>query len=140
MTHTQLATFSAAWGMIKDHWLMGVGTNNFSRFVRQYGTGRWYAYAHNFVLQFWAENGLFGMIFGISILGLLIYRWLRSLKLHRYRYVALGAGASFIGMLVGNLTNSTIWILKISVPFWLLAGVINAMYVLGKEESGVKML
>ncbi|MBA7541528.1 hypothetical protein ES705_33844 [subsurface metagenome] len=133
--HTQLATFRGAWGIIKDHWLMGVGTNNFSKFVKQYGTGRWYAYAHNFVLQFWAENGLFGMIFGLSIIGLSIYRWLKSWKLYKYKYIALGVGASFIGMLVANLTNSTIWIIKIALPFWLLAGVISAIYFIVKDEQ-----
>jgi O-antigen ligase len=134
---TQLATFRAAWGMIKDHWLLGVGTNNFSKFTRQYGVKRWYAYAHNFVLQFWAENGLFGMIFGLSIIGVIIYRWLRCLKYYEYRYIALGVGASFIGILVGNLSNSTLWLLKIALPFWMLAGAISAMYFLINGKKGI---
>jgi len=80
------------------------------------------------VLQFWAENGLFGMIFGLSIIGSVIYRWLKSWKLYEYKWIAFGVGASFICMLVGNLSNSTIWLLKIALPFWLLAGVISAIY------------
>ena len=132
---TQLAAFGGAWGMIKDHWLMGVGTNNFSKFVKQYGTGRGYSYAHNFILQFWAENGFFGMIFGLSIIGLVIYRWIKSWRLYKYKYIAFGVGASFIGMLVGNLTNSTIWIMTIALPFWLLAGVLSAIYFIVKEET-----
>ncbi len=135
-THTQLAAFNGAWGMIKDHWLMGVGTNNFSKFVKQYGTGKGYSYAHNFILQFWAENGFFGMIFGLSIIGLVIYRWIKSWRLYKYKNIALGVGASFIGMLVGNLTNSTIWIMTIALPFWLLAGVLSAIYFIVKEETG----
>jgi O-antigen ligase len=131
---TQIATFRGAWGMIKDHWLLGVGTGNFHAFIKQYGTGRWYTYAHNFVLQFWAENGLFGMIFGCSIIGLVVYRWAKSWKRYRYKYIALGVGASFIGMLIGNLTNSTIWMIKIALPFWLLAGVLNAIYYIVKEQ------
>jgi hypothetical protein len=43
-------------------------------------------------------------------------------------------GASFIGMLIGNLTNSTIWMIKIALPFWLLAGVLNAIYYIVKEQ------
>ncbi len=131
----QLATFRGAWGMIKDHWLLGVGTGNFHAFIKKYGTGRWYTYAHNFVLQFWAENGLFGMIFGCSIIGLVVYRWAKSWKLYRYKYIALGVGASFIGMLIGNLTNSTIWMIKIALPFWLLAGVLNAIYYIVKNQT-----
>jgi len=135
MNVEQFATFRSAWGMIRDHWLMGVGTNNFSAFSKQYGVGKWYAYAHNFILQFWAENGLFGMVFGLSMIGLLIYRWLKSYRRYEYRYIAFGVGASFTGMLIGNLTNSTIWIVKIALPFWLLAGVINAVYYTTREES-----
>ena len=133
----QLATFRAAWEMIKDHWLMGVGTNNFSPFSKMYGIGKRFAYAHNFVLQFWAENGLFGMIFGLSLIGLVLYRWLKSFKNYRYRYVALGVGASFIGMLVGNLTNSTLWIIGSSILFWGLAGVMSAIYFIVKEEDQI---
>jgi O-antigen ligase len=124
----QVHAFRAAVEMIKDNWLLGVGTNNFLKFSKQYWRGRGFSYAHNIVLQFWAENGLFGMIFGLSIIGLVIYRWLKSWKLYRYKYVALGTGASFIGILVGNLSNSTIWILYIALPFWLLGGVLSAIY------------
>ncbi len=135
MNVEQFAAFRSAWGMIKDHWLMGVGTNNFSAFSKQYGVGKWYAYAHNFILQFWAENGLLGMVSALSMIGLLIYRWLASYRLYEYKHIAFGIGASFIGMLIGNLTNSTIWIVKIALPFWLLAGVMNAVYFATRDES-----
>ncbi|MGQ9614939.1 MAG: hypothetical protein ACUVWJ_00890 [Spirochaetota bacterium] len=79
-----MATFKSSRDMIKDHWLPGMGTNNFSKFSKQYGVGRLYAYAHNFVLQFWAKNGLFGTIFGLSIMATVIYRWLKSWKLYKY--------------------------------------------------------
>ncbi len=98
--YSQLAVFKVAWKMIKDHWLFGVGTNNFAKFVKYYYKRHGFSYAHNFVLQFWAENGLFGMLSALSIISLVIYRWLKSWKLYKYKYVALGIGASFIGMLV----------------------------------------
>ncbi|MFW6149169.1 MAG: O-antigen ligase family protein [Atribacterota bacterium] len=138
ISRSQIATFRSAWGMIKDHWLMGVGTNNFSKFARDYGVGRWYAYAHNFVLQFWAENGLFGMGFGLSIIGLVIYRWLKSWKKYRYKYMALGIGASFIGLLVSNLSNLTMYIIALALPFWLLAGIICSIYFTVKTDEEVK--
>jgi O-antigen ligase len=123
-----LDTFKAAWLMIHDHWLMGVGSNNFSAFSTQYNLGNWYAYAHNIVLQFWAENGAFGMVLGLSIIGLLVFRWAKSYREYQLPYMAYGFGASFIGLLVGQMTNTTIWIVSIALPFWLLAGVMNALY------------
>jgi O-antigen ligase len=135
----QLSTFRQAWLMIKDHWLMGVGTNNYSTFAEHYGTGRGWSYAHNLVLQFWAENGLFGMLLALAIIGTVLYRWVVSVKRFRSRYVALGAGAAFAGIVIGNMTNSTIWIIKVALPFWLLGGVISGMYFTtrgGGEEGG----
>jgi len=124
----QIDTFRTSWLIIRDHWLLGVGTNNFSKFTKEYGNGHWYAYAHNFILQFWAENGIFGMGFGLSIMGLVISRFFRALKHSSSRYVVLGTGCAFIGMLLENLTNSTIWIIKIALPFWLIAGMLCHFY------------
>jgi O-antigen ligase len=132
--NTQIASFRTAWDMIKDHWLLGVGTNNFWTFSDMYGW-RKFAYAHNIVLQFWAENGLFGMIFGLGIIGLVIYRWLKSFKLYRYKHIALGMGASFIAMLIGQLTNSTIWAFQSAIPFWLLVGAINAIFYVVRDQE-----
>jgi len=40
----------------------------------------------------------------------------------------LGIGVSYIGMLIGNLTNSSIWKIKIALPFWIIAGIITTAY------------
>ena len=126
----QLDTFHTAWQIIKDHWFLGVGTNNFSKFTKRYGSGHWYAYAHNFILQFWAENGVLGLVSALTLIGLTFKRWfytLGNIDIKRKVYV-FGVGVSFIGMLIGNLTNSTIWIIKIALPFWMLVGIINGYY------------
>ena len=124
----QISTFRASWEMIRDHWLLGVGTNNFSKYSDQYGPKIWWAYAHNVVLQFWAENGVIGMILNLAIIATVIVRWLKSFEKYRYKYVALGIGASFIGLFIGNMTNSTIYLVKIGLLFYLLAGLMSAVY------------
>ncbi len=132
-----IAVFRAAWEMIKDHWLMGVGTNNFSSFSKQYVNHKWYAFAHNFILQFWAENGLFGMISGLSIIGLVIYRWLKSYKLYRYKYIAYGIGASYIALLVADLTTCSMWDVIYAFQYWFLAGAISGIYFIVKNGQQV---
>ncbi len=133
----QLDTFKTAWAIIKDHWFFGVGTNNFSKFTKRYGSGHWYAYAHNFILQFWAENGLFGLISALAIFGLTFKRWYYSLvNLNgKNKILNFGVGVSIIGMLVGNLTNSTIWIIKIALPFWMLVGIVNGFYFIARGDK-----
>ena len=130
----QISTFRAAWEMAFDHWLLGVGTNNFSKYSTQYGPKIGWAYAHNVVLQFWAENGIFGMMLNLTIIGVVIGRWAKSFKKYKYKYVALGIGASFIGLFIGNLTNSTIYILKIGILFYLLAGLMSSVYFAVKDS------
>ena len=57
--------------------------------------------------------------------------------LYKYKYIALGVGASFIGLLISYLTNSAMWIMASNFPFWLLAGVINAIYFAVKNEENI---
>jgi O-antigen ligase len=131
----QISSFRAAWEMAIDHWLLGVGTNNFSKFSAQYGPKISWAYAHNLILQFWAENGIFGMILNLSIIGVVIARWVKSCTYYRYKYIALGIGASFIGLFIGNMTNSTVYILKIGILFYLLAGLMSSVYFAVKDSQ-----
>jgi O-antigen ligase len=131
----QISTFRAGWEMALDHWLLGVGTNNFSKYSEQYGPKIWWTYAHNVVLQFWAENGIFGMLLNLTIIGVVIVRWVKSFKKYKYKYVALGIGASFIGLFIGNLTNCTIYVVKIGLLFYLLAGLMSSVYFAVKDEQ-----
>jgi len=137
----QLETFQQSWLLIKDHWLLGVGTGNFSKFIVKYGHKRWYAYAHNIILQFWAENGIFGMIFGLSIIGVIFYRWIYVMRnIRNYKYILLGIGSTFMIMIISNMTNCTIWIIRIAIVFWILAGTIIAEYFIVKNvHSDEKM-
>jgi len=127
-SYAQINTFKTAIDIIKNNIWLGVGTSNFMRVSKHYGNGLWYLYAHNFILQFWAENGIFGLIIGLSILGLVFRRLLINIKYYRYKYIALGVGGSYIGMLIGNLSNSTIWLTRVALPFWMIVGVINSIY------------
>jgi O-antigen ligase len=131
----QISTFRAAYEMALDHWLLGVGTNNFSKYSAQYGPKISWSYAHNVVLQFWAENGIFGMLLNLWLIGLIIFRWAKSFLKYRHKYIALGIGMSFIGLLIGNMTNSTIYILKITILFYFLAGIMSSIYFIVKERG-----
>ena len=87
------------------------------------------------LLMFVPALGMLGPIFGLGIIGLVIFRWLKSFKLYKYKYIALGMGSSYIAMLVGQLTNCTIWAFQSAVPFWLLVGAINAVFYIVKKPE-----
>ena len=135
----QISTFRAAWEMILEHWFLGVGTNNFAKYSEQYGPKIWWTYAHNIVLQFWAENGIFGVLLNLTIIGIVIGRWAKSFKKYKYKYAALGIGASFIGLFIGNMTNSTVYILKITILFFLLAGLMSSVYFTVKDTESQRV-
>lgn len=68
LSHTferRLALSNAAWGMVSEHWLLGIGGGAFysvfSKFRNLDIGNTYYNYAHNDYLQLWAEYGLIGI-------------------------------------------------------------------------------
>ena len=69
LSHTisrRIALSSAAFGMLQDHWLWGIGGGAFYSQFSPYRTleigNTYYNYAHNDLLQFWIEYGLIGAV------------------------------------------------------------------------------
>ncbi len=57
--------WAASWAMIKDHWLWGVGPENFGRYYLQYKlptAPEEIHDPHNVIVWAWAELGVFGLI------------------------------------------------------------------------------
>ncbi|MEI8349192.1 MAG: O-antigen ligase family protein [Candidatus Omnitrophota bacterium] len=61
--------WQGAWGMIKEHPVLGLGVNTFSKNFPQYKPADYpdLRYAHNSYLQMWAEIGLLGLIIFLAM-------------------------------------------------------------------------
>ena len=71
--------WAATWALIRQHWLLGVGSHSFPGWIREtwpplsllhYPNQLYPAGAHDFFLNAWAELGLLGMIFTVAIMAL----------------------------------------------------------------------
>ena len=77
------------------------------------------------------------MIFGLSIITLVIYRWLKSYKLFKYKYLSYGIGATYVSLLVTDLTAGQMWNIVNALQFWFLAGAISGIHFIVKDEKQV---
>jgi O-antigen ligase len=94
-----------AWNMIQDHWITGVGINNFGLVIQDYLSpdlrGKWIYLVHNKYLLVFAETGIVGLIFFLLILLEIAYLCVRCMQSDN-RLIALVA----LGILSGLLCHS----------------------------------
>ena len=73
----RLVVWSSTWNAIKDFWLTGSGLGSFLNIFHLYSPlsvqGGIYDHAHNDYLEFFLESGLFGTLFLLTFVSLMIY-------------------------------------------------------------------
>ncbi|HEX8105979.1 MAG TPA: O-antigen ligase family protein [Solirubrobacteraceae bacterium] len=119
--------------MIADHWLTGVGANNYPEFAPQYGivepiSNDTFAHAHNIALTFAAEFGLPGLL----ALGWLVVAMLRAAPRLLGRHAAdRGAGfavtAAFVGFFLQGLVDFTLHSNVIAAMVFVLLGAFGVL-------------
>jgi O-antigen ligase len=129
----RLVTFRTGIAMIKAHPLLGIGPEEIARnfdayvpkdVVRPLPTG-YYGHLHNIYVQYAAERGIPGLIFIMSLIGMLVWDCFRGIiRLGRQPsqelFVLHAAIAVTIGILVGgifeyNLGDSEVLMMFVSV-------------------------
>jgi len=117
--------WNGAYGMIKDHPLLGMGIGTFMSNFSKYTMGLGVQYAHNCYLQIWAETGIFALLsffgFVIAILSLGIKNFIKT-----HDYIALGLSCAIFGFLVHSFFDNHLYSLQLAVLFWFLAGMLIA--------------
>jgi len=131
----RLMYWQAALNMLKDHPLVGIGTNTFARAYASYRIpGDPYAevgpYAHNQYLQIAAELGLAGLAVFLAVVGrlfLAVHRRLARTAASFEAVVSAGLGAGLIGYLILGAFESSLFYGRGSLTFWFLAGLLIAV-------------
>ncbi|MBU3912021.1 MAG: O-antigen ligase family protein [Candidatus Omnitrophica bacterium] len=111
----RMGYWRAASGIIKNHFISGVGPGNFHEVFLNYkvGGGTDTRYAHNIVLHQWAETGITGLIAIIF----LIWAFIKK-AFFKSKYLFL-AGLAFI---LHNFIDSTYFISQAGLFWWMIIG------------------
>jgi O-antigen ligase len=100
--------------LIKAHPFFGVGIGNFDLSLSRY--------AHNALLQIWAEMGILGIVSFIWLIIATLKTALQKIKLQSNKIIITGLTASSIAFLIHNLFDFTFFLLEISLIWWALLG------------------
>lgn len=125
--------------MISDHPILGVGSNNavlaMPRYITPEFSKEWLYTFHNKYLLVWAETGIGGILTFLALLASSLRRGWQGWQLadRSLAALALALAASLVGQMAHmgvDIFNSRPQIQMI----WLLAGIITAIVLLGREE------
>jgi putative inorganic carbon (HCO3(-)) transporter len=136
----------AAWHMIRDHPLFGIGLDQFLYYYSNLYTGHPYwitvlnghptlawrepdlAHPHNLVLDLWLSVGLLGLLAFAAVLALFWVRcvrlWLRATRAGSMpssgwlAAIALGLGASMLGAVLHGMVDSAYFVPDLALIFW----------------------
>lgn len=123
----RLQIWSAALAMLRDHPLLGIGLDNFLyAYQLQYMLPAARAepnisHPHNWILQFWLELGLLGLLafVGLAVrFAIITSRTLRAHLSGAERVMAAGALASMAGMLVHGSLDNSYFLVDLAILFW----------------------
>lgn len=111
--------------MLKDNWFFGAGLNNYPAKFAPYQstTGiEIFQYPHNFILNFWSETGLLGVI---AIVGLVVWYFINLAKIKTEdKYLFLGLVGVMISMLVHGLVDVPYFKNDLAVLWWVWFGIL----------------
>jgi len=127
----------SAWQMGSDHWLWGVGPDNFLYYYGDYilpgaEVDRWLSHPHNIVLDFWLRLGLPGAVLLALVAGVAI----RSARLALrqagpHRVIAIGLAGGLAAMLAHGLVDSSLFVVELAG--WFLAALALLQVLAGED-------
>lgn len=121
----RIALASAAWEMIKQHPILGMGIGTFMGHFKEYAKISGVYYAHNCFLQIWAETGILSLISFVFFIGFLLYRGIKIFKNNR-DYLLLGLVSCMVAYIAHSLLDAHLYSLQLATLFWVLAGILSS--------------
>lgn len=128
----RLKLWQSSWAMLQDHWLLGVGLDNF---LYQYRTRyilpeAWQEpdlnHPHNLILDFGTRLGLGGIV---VLLWLQVAFWRNAWQLYKHRFDALTLGmiGSMVVFLGHGLVDNSYFLVDLAFAFFLIAGLVQRL-------------
>ena len=139
----RLQLWEAAWGVISDHPINGVGARNF----RITGEAYWpddyddtdinTSYPHQFIMEYWLGTGLIGLAGWFITAGLCVYRWYRASP--DQKNVALGYGVTLLALYFPLNTHKAYYSSEMSISIWILLALYSAAILqISDEPQGTR--
>jgi len=133
--NSRLIMWQTSANMIKDHPVIGVGINTFTKNYKKYesATDRSdISYAHNMYLQMWAEIGTIGLLIFLVFCSVFLKECSNSYiilnrKQDDLRFFLLAVCAGFFGFLTSGMLESSFYYSKLVPFFWYYLGVGRAI-------------
>lgn len=120
-----------SFNMIKDHFILGAGLSGYQPMMKNYHQKKYieiYLYPHNFVLNFWSETGLLGLISFIWLIAMLYYFCFRYIAANDVRVAGraevLGLLSALTVLLIHGLVDVPFFKNDLAILFWLIVGMI----------------
>jgi len=130
LTRERIYIWKATWEMIKTHFLLGIGMDNYSIVYQKYmlegAEISRPSSAHNIFLNIWVEGGLLALL---SFTGIVVITLVKGFRLIRSfsglaRAVAVASFSALLGILIHNQVDCTLYSMHVGPVFWLLVGMI----------------
>ena len=113
--------------MLRDHPLLGIGLDNFAYLYQQVYLRQGAAaepnlsHPHNWLLQFWLDLGLPGLI----AFGWLLYRFARQVSVARRSWPVAGAVGAMVDLLVHGAIDNSYFLVDLAFLFWLTLALVD---------------
>jgi O-antigen ligase len=123
----RLQIWTAALAMVRDHPLLGIGLDNFLyAYQLHYMLPEAWAepnisHPHNWIMQFWLELGILGLLALVGLLarfGSLVARGLEEYPGGVERALLAGALASMAGVLVHGFLDNSYFLVDLAILYW----------------------
>ena len=135
---SRLAIWESAWRMARDHWLFGVGPDNFLTHYRAYMRPEAWrepniSHPHNLLLDAWVSLGVIGLVALVAVLALFWRDWarIRRAVTGRLDPLAFGLAGAMTAALAHGLVDHGYFLPELAVTFWTLAAAVAALAAVG---------
>ena len=122
----RIALLRSTWAMIKDNPLLGKGLGTYMDYFPHYSTMKVTYYAHNSLMQMWAEAGIFTLLSFLVFVGMLFVRGVKAFNRNK-DFVLLGVLCGLLAFMAHSLFDNHLYALQLRALFWFMSGVLLAL-------------
>ncbi len=136
----RLTMWGETWQLIKDNWLVGVGLTGYQNALVPYHQADYleiFLYPHNFVLNFWVELGLAGLVVFLYLIFKFFYYGIRFInqksEIRNQKLLVATLIAVMMVILVHGLVDVPYFKNDLAILWWVIFGLMSVL-TYGKED------